>query len=191
MLMASIYWYQLVFLSQVWPAIHGVADAMIHIVATCSEDVLLPCRISQDLQVTNGAVSWYKIGDNSEVLQDLQYHKDYGYSRELNESLEVSNSTWHSLKIKNITSYSSGTYTCILRTPVRKYNESTITLKVIGCPGPKFKEYRTELLLLCSLGFFYLLLIFFTCTCLKEKSPPVYHKSRKTHIDDKLLISTC
>ncbi|XP_044282220.1 CD83 antigen [Varanus komodoensis] len=174
-----------------WTVIDVVADASPQIVATCHGDILLPCKISQNLRVPQGAVSWYKISDNSEEQQVLQYYKAYNYSEEFNASSEVSNDTWHSLKITNITSYSSGTYKCILRTPVKKYNQSTITLKVIGCLDAKNEKfYRTDLLLLCFLGFFYLLLIFFTCTCLKEQSLPHYHKSRKNHTDNN-LISTC
>ncbi|XP_015284337.1 PREDICTED: CD83 antigen, partial [Gekko japonicus] len=100
--------------------------------------------------------------------QKLQYNKEQNYSRQLNSSSEVSNSQWHSLRIKNTTNYDSGTYKCILEASDRKYNESnTITLIVKGCleelEDAKFKKHRAELVLLCSLGLFYLLLIAFTC----------------------------
>uniref|UniRef100_A0A670JWM2 Ig-like domain-containing protein n=1 Tax=Podarcis muralis TaxID=64176 RepID=A0A670JWM2_PODMU len=100
-----------------------------------------------------------------EEWTDLQYNTEHEYSRDLNDSSEVSNSTWHYLKIKNTTSLSSGTYACIIRSPVTKVNQtSTVTLKVTDCPeDAKFQKYRTELVMLCSLGFFYLLLIFFAC----------------------------
>ncbi|KAH0617901.1 hypothetical protein JD844_016624 [Phrynosoma platyrhinos] len=137
---------------------------------------------------------WHRvteIGENSEKLTDLQSDKQHNNSRELNESLEASNDTWHSLKLRNTTSYSSGTYKCLLRTPIRKLNRSsTVTLKVIDCPkesqDTKHKKYKTELMLLCSLGLFYLLLIFFACTCLKEKESTNYYKSRVKHIDNGL-----
>ncbi|KAJ7338552.1 hypothetical protein JRQ81_012454, partial [Phrynocephalus forsythii] len=151
-----------------WHVIHAVVGATLQIVATCNEDVLLPCKAIPNLQITSGVVSWYKIGGNGEELKSLQRNMEQSHSRVLNESLETSNDTQHSLKIENITSYSSGTYKCILRTSDRTYNKSTaITLKVIGCPDQsqdaKFQKYRTELALLCSLGGFYLLLIIFAC----------------------------
>ncbi|XP_042320354.1 LOW QUALITY PROTEIN: CD83 antigen [Sceloporus undulatus] len=189
MLMASTHCYHFAFL--VWHVIHGVAGTTLQVVAACNKDVSLPCKIFEDLQVTNGAVSWYKIGENSKALKDLQSDKQHNDSRELNESLEASNDTWHSLKLRNTTSYSSGTYKCLLRTPIRKHNRSsTVTLKVIDCPkesqDAKHKKYKTELMLLCSLGFFYLLLIFFACTCLKEKESTNYYKSRMKHTDNGL-----
>nr|XP_060627640.1 LOW QUALITY PROTEIN: CD83 antigen [Anolis sagrei ordinatus] len=190
MLMASTHCYRFAFL--VWHVIHGVVGATLQIVAECNKDVTLPCKVFEDLQVKTGVnVSWYKIGENSKEL------KAHDYSREPNESLETSNDTWHSLMLRNTTSYSSGTYKCLLKTPIKKYNQSsTVTLKVIDCPeesqDAKDKNYRTELLLLCSLGFFYLLLIFFACTCLKGKSSTDYHKSRIKHTDNRLChINTC
>ncbi|XP_020654267.1 CD83 antigen [Pogona vitticeps] len=189
--MASIHYVQLLFLTQVWYVIQGAGDDMLQVVATCHEDVLLPCKALQDVQTTTGVVSWYKIGGNSEELKSLQHNTERGYLRGLNESLESSNDTWHSLKIENITRYSSGTYKCILRTPVRTHNQSsTIILKVIDCPDQdeKIKKYRTELLLLCSLGGFYLLLIIFTCTCLQDKGTSGCYKSRMKQTDNRLHL---
>ncbi|XP_053106099.1 CD83 antigen isoform X2 [Hemicordylus capensis] len=161
---------------------HGVADAMLEVVATCSEDVLLPCKALQDPQITHRNVSWYKwSGKDSDEWQELQSNKGHNYSRELNAtSLEISNGTQYSLKIRNTTSYSSGTYKCILRASIREHNRnSTVILKVKDCPEEKIMKYKMELVLLCCLGVFYLLLILFTCTCLKEKSFPDNHKSTK------------
>ncbi|XP_061443282.1 CD83 antigen [Rhineura floridana] len=194
MAMASIYCYQLVFLSQVWHVVHGVADATEQVVAACGKDVLLPCKHFQEQQVTYGAISWYKIGENGEEWKELQYNKEHEYSRELNETLEVSNGTRHSLKITNTTSHNSGTYKCIIRSPVKEYIQSNkVTLKVTDCPeDANLQKYRTELVLLCSLGFFYLLLIFFTCVCIKDDAFSNYHKSREKHIDNRHCpISTC
>ncbi|XP_077789372.1 CD83 antigen [Podarcis muralis] len=192
--MASLYCYQLVFLSQVWHVVHGVADAAEEVVATCGEDVSLPCKYFQDIQFSKGAVSWYKTDEIGEEWTDLQYNTEHEYSRDLNDSSEVSNSTWHYLKIKNTTSLSSGTYACIIRSPVKKVNQtSTITLKVTDCPeDAKFQKYRTELVMLCSLGFFYLLLIFFACICLKKDGSSGYQKAREKHIDNsRYLVSIC
>ncbi|XP_054841823.1 CD83 antigen [Eublepharis macularius] len=193
---ALIHCCQLLFLSQVWHVIYGISDAIVEIVATCNEDALLPCQVVQDPQVTYNEISWYKIDEKSEELskvewKELQYNKEYNDSRELNSSLELSNSKWYSLRIKNTTNYNSGTYKCILETSDRKYNRSnTITLTVKGCPEQleetKFKKHRAELVLLCSLGLFYLLLIFFTCTCLKEKGSRDFHKSRKRPVSTRL-----
>ncbi|NXG23273.1 CD83 protein, partial [Grallaria varia] len=117
-------------------------------------------------------------GDAWEVL-DVESH----YPKELGGSLELSNDTFFSLRIKNVTSRSSGTYKCTLGDQSGEHNlSSTVTLKVTGCPGmedKKLKKYKSELFMLTCLGIFYLLLIFFTCTCLrKESMSPNYQKTR-------------
>ncbi|NXF74771.1 CD83 protein, partial [Sclerurus mexicanus] len=117
-------------------------------------------------------------GISWEVL-DVESHSP----KELGGSLELSNDTFFSLRIKNVTSQSSGTYKCILGDQSGELNlSSTVTLKVTGCPGTedkKFKKYKGELFMLTCLGIFYLLLIFFTCTCLrKESMSPSYQKTR-------------
>ncbi|XP_060134204.1 CD83 antigen [Zootoca vivipara] len=164
---------------------------------------LLPC-ISLGLVYMYILVGWRHInpsyavvlqtGEIGEEWTDLQYNTEYEYSRDLNTSSEVSNSTWHYLKIKNTTSLSSGTYACIIRSPVKNANQtSTVTLKVTDCPeDAKLQKYRTELVMLCSLGFFYLLLIFFACICLKKDGSSGYQKAREKHIDNsRYLVSTC
>ncbi|XP_066480552.1 CD83 antigen [Tiliqua scincoides] len=192
MLMASVYWYQLVFLSQVWYVSHGVPVnvTLELILGTYGEDVLLPCKAHRDPEVTYSAVSWYKIDKNSDEWKELLHNKERDYSGGLNESFIISNDTWDSLEITNVTCYSTGTYKCVLRAPVGNYNQnSTITLKVTDCPEEqeekkeedKTSNYRTELVLLFSLALFYLLLICFTCTCLTEKRPSNYHKCTKNH----------
>ncbi|XP_010291161.1 PREDICTED: CD83 antigen, partial [Phaethon lepturus] len=110
---------------------------------------------------------------------DVESH----YPKELGGSLELSNDTFFSLKIKNTTSRNSGIYKCTLWEQSGERNLSgTVTLKVTGCPGiedEKFKKYKSELFMLTCLGIFYLLLIFFTCTCLrKESMSPNYQKNR-------------
>ncbi|XP_009698444.1 PREDICTED: CD83 antigen [Cariama cristata] len=109
---------------------------------------------------------------------DVESH----YPKELGGSLELSNDTFFSLRIKNATSRNSGTYKCALGAQSGERNlSSTVTLKVTGCPGiedEKLKKYKAELFMLTCLGIFYLLLIFFTCTCLrKESMSPNFQKT--------------
>ncbi|NXO52475.1 CD83 protein, partial [Aramus guarauna] len=120
-------------------------------------------------------------GDSKRIawkVLDVESH----YPKELGGSLELSNNTF-SLRIKNATGRNSGTYKCILREQSGERNlSSTVTLQVTGCPGiedEKLKKYKAELFMLTCLGIFYLLLIFFTCTCLrKESMSPNYQKTR-------------
>ncbi|XP_019399228.1 PREDICTED: CD83 antigen [Crocodylus porosus] len=192
--MPSVYYTQLVILSNVWCLIHGAPQALSEIVVTCGEEALLPCQAPQDLQVTYTAVSWQKVAENckelTEMVQDNCMHEVKYYDLvHLNESLEISN---YSLRIKNTTSHNSGIYKCTLRESTEKHNESgTVSLKITDCPeDEKFKKYKTELLLLTCLGIFYLLLIIFTCKCLRKESLfSDYQKGRRGKKHTLTLVS--
>ncbi|NXG87956.1 CD83 protein, partial [Stercorarius parasiticus] len=163
--------------------IHGASVVVPDVAVRCAEEAMLPCKVLRDSSVTYQTASWYKMtGDGEgiawEVL-DVESH----YPKERGGSLELSNDTFFSLRIKNVTSQNSGTYKCTLGEQSGERNLSvTVTLKVTGCPGiedEKLKKYKTELFMLTCLGIFYLLLIFFTCTCLRRDSmSPNYQKNR-------------
>ncbi|NXT52582.1 CD83 protein, partial [Pluvianellus socialis] len=166
----------------VWCLIHGASVAVPEIAVRCAEEALLPCKVLRDSSITYQTASWYKMAGDGEGIAwkilDVESH----YPKELGRSLELSNDTF-SLRIKNVTSRNSGTYKCTLGELSGEHNLSgTVTLKVTGCPGiedEKLKKYKTELFMLTCLGIFYLLLIFFTCTCLrKESMSPSYQKNR-------------
>ncbi|NWZ83743.1 CD83 protein, partial [Poecile atricapillus] len=167
----------------VWCLISGTSVMIPDVAVRCAEEALLPCKALQDSSVSYQTASWYKMAGDSkgiawEVL-DVESH----YPQEVGGSLELSNDTSFSLRIKNATSRNSGTYKCTLRGQNGERNlSSTVTLKVTGCPGikeDKLSKYKGELLMLTCLGIFYLLLIFFTCTCLRKESvSPNYQKTR-------------
>ncbi|NXV47481.1 CD83 protein, partial [Uria aalge] len=163
--------------------IHGASVVVPDVAVRCAEEALLPCKVLRDSSVTYQTASWYKMaGDGKGItwkVLDVESH----YPKELGGSLELSNDTFFSLRIKNATSQNSGTYKCTLGEQSGERNLSvTVTLKVTGCPGiedEKLKKYKTELFMLTCLGIFYLLLIFFTCTCLRKDSmSPNYQKTR-------------
>ncbi|NWW38168.1 CD83 protein, partial [Panurus biarmicus] len=173
----------LIFLCNVWCLIRGSTVMIPDIAARCAEEVVLPCRALPDSSISYQTASWYKMAGDSEGIAwevlDVESH----YPQEAGGSLELSNGTSFSLRIKNVTSQNSGTYKCTLEGQNGERNlSSTVTLKVTGCPGieeDKLKKYKGELLMLTCLGIFYLLLIFFTCTCLrKESMSPSYQKTR-------------
>ncbi|NXQ20334.1 CD83 protein, partial [Peucedramus taeniatus] len=173
----------LIILCNVWCLIHGTSVMITDVAVRCAEEVVLPCKALQDSSISYQTASWYKmVGDSEgiawEVL-DVESH----FPREAEGSLELSNDTSFSLRIKNATGRNSGMYKCTLGEQNRERNlSSTVTLKVTGCPGieeDKLKKYKGELFMLTCLGIFYLLLIFFTCTCLrKESMSPNYQKNR-------------
>ncbi|NXE90132.1 CD83 protein, partial [Menura novaehollandiae] len=163
--------------------IHGTSLAVPGIAVRCAEEAVLPCKVLQDSSIPYQTASWYKMaGDGEEIaweVLDVESH----YPKELGGSLELSNDTFFSLRIKNVTSQNSGTYKCSVGEQSGEHNlSSTVTLRVTGCPGieeEKLKKYKGELFMLTCLGIFYLLLIFFTCTCLKKESmSPNYQKTR-------------
>ncbi|NWH21667.1 CD83 protein, partial [Grus americana] len=166
----------------VWCLIRGASVAVPDVAVRCAEEVLLPCKVLRDSSITYQTATWYKISGDSKGIAwqvlDVESHP-----KELGGSLELSNDTSFSLRIKNATSRNSGTYKCILGEQSEERNlSSTVTLQVTGCPGiedEKLKKYKTELFMLTCLGIFYLLLIFFTCTCLRKDSmSPNYQKTR-------------
>ncbi|NWY01165.1 CD83 protein, partial [Nothoprocta ornata] len=169
----------------VWCSIHGASVAVPDVAVRCAEEVLLPCNAHWDSTATYQTVSWYKMAEHGEGRAWKVLDVDAPYADELGDSLELANDTLFSLRIRNASSRSSGTYRCTVREPSGARNLSgTVTLRVSGCPGilgdEKLKKYKTELLMLTCLGIFYLLLIFFTCTCLRKDSmSPNYHKNRK------------
>ncbi|NXF01659.1 CD83 protein, partial [Smithornis capensis] len=167
----------------VWYLIHGASVMVTGIAVRCAEEALLPCKVLQDSSITYQTASWYKMAGDGEGIAweilDMESH----YPKELGGSLELSNDTFFSLRIKNATSRNSGTYKCTLGEQSGERNlSSTVTLKVTGCPGiedEKSKKYKGELFMLTFLGIFYLLLILFTCTCLrKENMSPNYQKTK-------------
>ncbi|NXP50228.1 CD83 protein, partial [Heliornis fulica] len=166
----------------VWSLICGASLVIPNVAVRCAEEVLLPCNILRDSSVTYQTATWYKMAGDGEGIAWKVLVAGSHYPKELAGSLELSNDTF-SLRIKNTTSRNSGTYKCTLGDQSREGNLSgTVTLQVTGCPGiedEKLKKYKTELFMLTCLGIFYLLLIFFTCTCLrKESMSPNYQKTR-------------
>ncbi|NXS11218.1 CD83 protein, partial [Neodrepanis coruscans] len=167
----------------VWCLIHGTSVMVPGVAVKCAEEALLPCKILQDYSIIYQTASWYKMAGDDEGIAweilDVESH----YPKERGGILQLSNDTFFSLRIKNATSRNSGTYKCTLEEQSGEHNLSSIvTLKVTGCPGiedEKLKKYKGELFMLTCLGIFYLLLIFFTCTCLrKENMSPNYQKTK-------------
>ncbi|NXK68378.1 CD83 protein, partial [Sylvietta virens] len=175
----------------VWCLIRGTSVMIPDVAVRCAEEVVLPCKALQDPSISYHTASWYKMAGDSEGLAwevlDVESH----YPQDAGGSLELSNGTSFSLRIKNTTSRSSGTYKCTLGGQNGERNlSSTVTLKVTGCPGTeedKLNKYKGELLMLTFLGIFYLLLIFFTCTCLRKESMSL--NDQKTRPDMKHLLT--
>ncbi|KAB1261742.1 CD83 antigen [Camelus dromedarius] len=100
--------------------------------------------------------------------EDLQSYRQ-------NSTSEAPGERPYSLKIRNTTSCSSGTYRCTLEDPEGQRNLSgTVILKVTGCSQGRreetFKKYRAEIVLLLTLVIFYLTLIIFTCKFARQQS---------------------
>ncbi|NXC29946.1 CD83 protein, partial [Campylorhamphus procurvoides] len=170
---------------------HGVSVAVPGVAVRCAEEVLLPCRVLQDSSTTYQKASWYKMAGDGKGRAWEVLDVESPYPKELGGSLELSNDTFFSLRIKNVTSQSSGTYKCILGDQSGEHNlSSTVTLQVTGCPGTedkKLNKYKGELFMLTCLGIFYLLLILFTCTCLRKES--MSPNSQKTRADMKHMLT--
>ncbi|NWR72815.1 CD83 protein, partial [Centropus unirufus] len=167
----------------VWCLICGASVAVPDIAVRCAEEALLPCKVLRDSSITYQRASWYKMDKDEEGIAWKMLDVESHYPKEFGGSMELSNDTYFSLRIKNATIQNSGTYKCTLEEQRGQHNlSSTVTLKVTGCPGiedEKLKKYKTELFMLTCLGIFYLLLILFTCTCLrKESMSPSYQKPR-------------
>ncbi|KAF4802711.1 CD83 molecule [Turdus rufiventris] len=181
----------LLILCNVWCLICGTSVMIPDVAVRCAEEAVLPCKALQDSSISYQTASWYKLGYEDELCKFNQMSSRYvenfkregmagdsegiawevldvesHYPQEAGGSLELSNDTF-SLRIKNATSQTSGTYRCTLEGQNGERNlTSTVTLKVTGCPGTgedKLKKYKSELFMLTCLGIFYLLLIFFTC----------------------------
>ncbi|XP_010130071.1 PREDICTED: CD83 antigen [Buceros rhinoceros silvestris] len=181
--MSAVVYTLLLILCNVSCLIHGASVAVPDIAVRCAEEVLLPCKVLRDSSMTYQSASWYKMVGDGEGIAWKVLDVESRYPKELGGPMELSNDTFFSLRIKNATSHSSGTYKCALGEQRGEHNlSSTVTLKVAGCPGvgdEKLKKYKAELFMLTCLGIFYLLLIFSTCTCLrKESMSPSYQKSR-------------
>ncbi|NWI59460.1 CD83 protein, partial [Calyptomena viridis] len=176
----------------VWCLIHGTSVVVQGVAVRCAEEALLPCKVLQDSSITYQTASWYKMAGDGEGIAweilDVESH----YPKELGGSLELSNDTFFSLRIKNATSRNSGTYKCILGEQSGERNwSSTVTLKVTGCPGiedEKLKKYKGELFMLTCLGIFYLLLILFTCTCLRKENLSSNHQKPKPDMKHMLTL---
>ncbi|XP_006091823.1 CD83 antigen [Myotis lucifugus] len=148
----------------------SLAPAAREVKAACSEDVDLPCTAPRDLQVPY-RVSWTKLTESGEERIEVQNH----HQMEQEGPFEAPSEGLYSLKIRNTTSCSSGTYRCTLEGPEGQRNQSgTVTLKVTGCHKERreatFKKYRAEIVLLLALVVFYLTLIIFTCKFARQQS---------------------
>ncbi|NXJ09882.1 CD83 protein, partial [Odontophorus gujanensis] len=191
--MASAAYALLITLCNVWSLITGAAVAVPDVAVTCSEEALLPCKALQDSSITYQTVSWYKMAGVGDRIAWKVLDVESRYPKGLGGSLELCNNTLQ-LRIRNATNQDSGTYKCTLGEQRGDRNLSGIvTLKVTGCPGiedEKLKKYKTELFMLTCLGIFYLLLIFFTCTCLRKESMSPSDKKRRDSKHILTLINT-
>ncbi|NXX55749.1 CD83 protein, partial [Scopus umbretta] len=176
----------------VWCLINGDFVAVPDVAVRCAEEVLLPCKVLRDSSITHQTASWYKMAGEGEGIAWKVLDVETHYPKELGGSLELSNDTLFSLRIKNTTSQNSGTYKCTLGEQSGETNlSSTVTLKVTGCPGiedEKLKKYKAELFMLTCLGIFYLLLIFFTCTCLRKESMSANDQKKRSDMKHMLTL---
>ncbi|XP_066233193.1 CD83 antigen isoform X2 [Saccopteryx leptura] len=147
----------------------------------CSEDVDLPCTAPRDLQVPY-TVSWAKLTEaGEEWLEVPQEELQNFHQRKQKGSFEAFSEGLYSLKIRNTTSCSSGTYRCTLEGLAGQRNQSgVVVLNVTGCRKEHreatFKKYRAEIVLLLALVVFYLTLIIFTCFAQQQSIFPDFSK---------------
>ncbi|XP_010023240.1 PREDICTED: CD83 antigen [Nestor notabilis] len=190
--MSLVVYTLLIILCNVWCLIRGASVAVPDIAVRCAEEALLPCKVLRDTSITYQTVSWYKMAGEGKGIAWKVLDVESQYPKELGGSLELSNDTFFSLRIKNVTSQNSGTYKCTLGEQRGEHNlSSTVTLKVTGCPGiedEKLKKHKAELFMLTCLGIFYLLLIFFTCMCLRKESMSPNIKKPKPDMQHMLTL---
>ncbi|KAF6107907.1 CD83 molecule [Phyllostomus discolor] len=159
----------------------SLAAAAQELKVACSENVDLPCTAPRNPWVPY-TVSWTKLTEGGEEMievpqEDLQtYHQT-----EQKGPLEAPSQGPYSLKIRNATSCSSGTYRCTLEGPGGQRNQSgTVTLRVTGCHKERkeetFQKYRAEIVLLLALVVFYITLIVFTCKFARQTVFPEFSK---------------
>ncbi|KAM7098262.1 CD83 antigen isoform 1-T1 [Molossus nigricans] len=153
----------------------SLAPAAREVKVACSEDANLPCTAPRDQQVPY-AVSWAKLTEDGEERIEVPQEELQNYHQtEQKDPLGASSEGLYSLKIRNTTSCSSGTYRCTLQGPEGQRNRSgTVILKVTGCrkehKEATFQKYRAEIVLLLALVVFYLTLIIFTCKFAQQQS---------------------
>ncbi|XP_016060966.1 PREDICTED: CD83 antigen isoform X2 [Miniopterus natalensis] len=159
----------------------SLAPAAREVNVACSETVDLPCTAPRDLRVPY-TVSWAKLTENGEEkIEVLQEALQNYHQMEQKAPLEPPSEGLYSLKIRNTTSCSSGTYKCTLEGPGGQRNQSGIViLRVTGCHKDHkevtFKKYRAEIVLLLALVVFYLALIIFTCFAKQQSIFPEFSK---------------
>ncbi|XP_054447854.1 CD83 antigen isoform X2 [Pteronotus mesoamericanus] len=146
----------------------SLAAAAREVKVACSENVDLPCTAPWNPQIPY-MVSWTKLTEGGEERVEVPREDLQSYNQtEQKAPPEAPSQGLYSLKIRNTTSCSSGTYRCTLQGPEGQRNESgTVILKVTGCrkehKEDTFKKYRAEIVLLLALVVFYLTLFVFTC----------------------------
>ncbi|XP_024421392.2 CD83 antigen isoform X2 [Desmodus rotundus] len=146
----------------------SLAAATRELKVACSENVDLPCTAPRSPRVPY-TVSWTKLTkDGEETIEVPQDDLQKYHQTEQKGPLEPPSQGPYSLKIRNATSCSSGTYRCTLEGPEGQRNQSgTVILRVTGCRKEReeetFKKYRAEIVLLLALVVFYITLIIFTC----------------------------
>ncbi|XP_030053394.1 butyrophilin subfamily 1 member A1 [Microcaecilia unicolor] len=119
------------------------------VVAFLDEDAVLPCCFSPALSAEHMQVRWFRTGFDS-VVHLYEDGKDQiwkqipeyqGRTEQLRSHISNGNV---SLRIRNITLYDEGIYTCFIRIDPY-YEEATVELKVVGLGSPlsiSVNDYR-------------------------------------------------